>query len=171
MEQFIPNKLLKAGDVVFSEGDFPEEGLYYICYGEVQVTRNEHGQPRELARLGQGDVFGEMGIINSSARNATVTATQDCGFFTLNQSNFQHRVNQLDPVLRGSFRVFVMTIRDLMTQRDMMAGQMQQMLQQMQQVPVAGAMPDVRAGEDASVTADANDGGGLVDGTPRKLSY
>lgn len=149
----------------------PDEGLYFICHGEVQITRSEYGQPRHLAKLGAGDVFGEMGIINSSPRNATATALTDCGFFTVNQSNFQHRVNQLDPVMRGAFRVFVLTIRDLMTQRDVMAEQMQHMVQQMQQVPVSGAVSEVGGGSNMSANAEANDGGGLVDGATRKLSH
>lgn len=160
MEQLIPNKIVKAGEAVFREGDDPSEGLYFICYGEVKVFRNEYGTPRDLATLGAGDVFGEMGIINAAPRNASVTAITDCGFFTLSQHNFQHRVNQLDPMLRGSFRVFVLTIRDLMAQRDVMLGQMNAMAQQLQHLPSAIG---------AELTNDPNVG--LASGVARKLNY
>jgi len=53
-----------------------------------------------------------------------------------------------------------MTIRDLMAQRDLMAGQMQQVLQQMQQIPVAGQSDLAESSE-----------GGLVAGQARKLQH
>lgn len=159
----MPNKLVKAGEVVFREGDAPDEGLYFICSGEVSISRTENGQLRELARLGEGDVFGEMGIINRAARAATVTALTDCGFFTLSQRDFQHRVNQLDPVIRGAFRVFVLSIRDLTAQRDAMATQLQQFVQQLQ----APAMMPPAA--DASGSPDTP--AGLASGLARKLTY
>lgn len=153
-EAMIPNKIVKAGEVVFREGEYPEEGIFYICSGEVQVSRQELGQTRILARLGPGDVFGEMAIINSAPRNATVTALTDCDFFTLSQQNFQHRVRQLDPFIRGAFKVFVLTIRDFLTQRDQMLQQLNEITLQMQQQPPS-----------------EQPAGGLADGVVRPMHY
>ncbi len=161
MTEFVPNKLVKAGEVIFHEGDAPDEGIFYICYGEVSVVRKELGVDRELAKLGEGDLFGEMGIINSMPRNATVTALSDCGFFTINQQSFQHLVNQLDPLMRGAFRVFVLTIRDLMTQRELMTGQLVAIMEQVNRMPVPG-----QAGDDP-----ASESGNLADGVARKMHY
>ena len=166
-EVFIPNKLVKAGEAVFREGDAADEGLYYICSGEVVVSRTEYGQYRELARLGEGDVFGEMGIINAAPRNATVMALSDCAFFTLSRTNFQHRVNQLDPMIRGAFKVFVLTIRDLVTQRDALAAQLQQMAQQILQAPITEAPSPLSAPEKEAGEAPS----GLASGVARKLTY
>lgn len=165
-QQMIPNQFAKAGEVVFREGDAPTGGLYYICFGQVQLSRNEYGQERPLATLGEGEVFGEMGLVTAAPRNATVVATEDCGFFTLNEQNFQHRVTQIDPVLRGVFDVFVLTIRDMLVQRDSMAAQMAKMAQQLQtsqpEEPPAAALPLETAPEAAT---------GLASGVARKLSY
>ena len=162
-EQFMPNKLAKAGEIIFQQGDAPDEGIYFICSGEVAVSRTENGKTRELAKLGEGDVFGEMGIINRAPRNATVTALTDCGFFTLTQQKFQHRVNQLDPVIRGAFRVFVLSIRDLNAQRDELASQLQQWAQYLHTNPPAATVP---AEEGAPAAPE-----GLASGKARKLSY
>ncbi len=110
----MPTRMVKAGEVVFNEGDEANDGLYYTCYGTVQIFRKENGGVRELAELSDGSVFGEMALVNSSPRNATVVAKTDCGFYTMNRQNFQHRVEQLDPVMRGVFRVLVLTIRDFL---------------------------------------------------------
>ena len=112
----MPTKLLKAGETVFKQGDTPD-GMYYICYGKVKVSREQEGQTQSLGELGEGDVFGEMALINTAPRNATVTATEDCGFYVMNAQNFQHQVNQLDPVMRGVFRVFVVTIRGFLEEK------------------------------------------------------
>ena len=58
-----------AGHVLVREGDFSYEFMA-IEEGEAQVTRGgEH-----LADLGPGDFFGEMGLLEKTLRNATVTA-------------------------------------------------------------------------------------------------
>jgi CRP/FNR family transcriptional regulator, cyclic AMP receptor protein len=55
---------------IIREGDF-SSALLAIEEGTVEVTRGgEH-----IANLGPGDIFGEAGVLNDAARNATVTAT------------------------------------------------------------------------------------------------
>ena len=111
MSQMMPNRMVKAGDIIFHQGSDPQEGLFYICYGKVEIIRSDNMNDRVLGQLGEGDVFGEMALINSKPRNATVRALEDSGFLTLNRANFQHRVDQLDPLMRGTFRVLVMSLR------------------------------------------------------------
>lgn len=118
----MPTRMVKAGEVVFNESDPADDGLYYICYGTVRIFRKENGGVRDLAELSDGSVFGEMALINSTPRNATVVAKTDCGFYTMNRQNFQHRVEQLDPVMRGVFRVLVLTIRDFLKDYNPNAG-------------------------------------------------
>ena len=114
----MPTRIVKAGDIIFQENDSPAEGLFFICYGTVQISRDEPKGERILAELGEGDLFGEMAIINSSPRNAKAIAKTDCGLYTVTRNNFQHQVEQLDPVMRGVFRTFVLTIRDFLSHRD-----------------------------------------------------
>jgi CRP-like cAMP-binding protein len=57
------------GEVLVREGDYSYD-LQIVEEGKVEVTRGgEH-----LADLGPGDYFGEMGVLERSMRNATVTA-------------------------------------------------------------------------------------------------
>jgi len=60
---------VEAGRQLVREGDFSYEFMA-IEEGEAEVTREgEH-----LATLGPGDFFGEMGLLEKTLRNATVTA-------------------------------------------------------------------------------------------------
>jgi CRP/FNR family cyclic AMP-dependent transcriptional regulator len=76
--------ICNAGDVIIRE-DEPSDEIYVICSGmvEVEVSRGAipdvPGPPQltPLARLGQGQVFGEMALVDRGARSATVHCVQD----------------------------------------------------------------------------------------------
>ena len=58
-----------AGETIAEEG---EAGRTFIVIERGEVTVTVHGE--EVARLGPGDSFGEMALIDKSARSATVKA-------------------------------------------------------------------------------------------------
>lgn len=63
-----------AGAVIIREGD-PADAFYLVEKGSVVVTRGT--PPAVLATLGEGECFGEAGLLQQAARNATVTAGGD----------------------------------------------------------------------------------------------
>ena len=70
-------KLFNAGETVFKQGD-ASEFAYRIIAGSVDiVVLSQNGNEKRVASLGPGEVFGEMGIISTSPRSATVTARED----------------------------------------------------------------------------------------------
>jgi CRP/FNR family cyclic AMP-dependent transcriptional regulator len=67
-----------AGKVLVREGDYSYEFMV-IQEGTAEVTRGgEH-----LAELGPGNFFGEMGLLEKTLRNATVTAKTPMRLITL----------------------------------------------------------------------------------------
>jgi CRP/FNR family cyclic AMP-dependent transcriptional regulator len=58
-----------AGETIAEEG---EAGRTFIVIESGQVTVTVHGET--VGRLGPGDAFGEMALIDKSARSATVKA-------------------------------------------------------------------------------------------------
>jgi cAMP-dependent protein kinase regulator len=67
-----------AGKVLVREGDYSYEFMV-IQEGTAEVTRGgEH-----LADLGPGNFFGEMGLLEKTLRNATVTAKTPMRLITL----------------------------------------------------------------------------------------
>ena len=69
---------VEQGRELVREGDFSYEFMA-IEEGEAEVTR----EGRHVADLGSGDFFGEMGLLEKTLRNATVTAKTPMKLVTL----------------------------------------------------------------------------------------
>ncbi len=59
-----------AEAVVFEEGD-PGSRMYVIQSGEVRIVKRVGSRSIELARLGAGEAFGEMALLEGQPRSAT----------------------------------------------------------------------------------------------------
>ena len=66
-----------SGEMIFAEGSFATT-MYEIVEGSVGIFA-DYGLPseRELAVLGAGEVFGEMGLVEFYPRSATAVALAD----------------------------------------------------------------------------------------------
>lgn len=51
--------------------------MYLVIRGQLEVVRRDDGRSRRQALLGPGDVFGEIGFVNSTYRTADVRALGD----------------------------------------------------------------------------------------------
>ena len=85
-----------ANDVVIREGD-PSSEIYVICNGMVEVEVSQGtvpdvpGAPQlsSIVRLGQGQVFGEMALVDRGARSATVLCVEDdTALYVIPQQDF-----------------------------------------------------------------------------------
>src|SRR5450432_152005 len=66
-------RLLSEGDVVIREGE-RADSLIFLLEGKLLVTTRQLGQ---IARLGVGEVVGEMSLVDSAPPSATITASGD----------------------------------------------------------------------------------------------
>jgi glucose-6-phosphate 1-dehydrogenase len=76
--------VFQPGDVVIRKGEVGSE-MYLISRGDVEVI-DEGG--RVVATLGEGNFFGEISLMTSAPRNATVRAKSYCDFFVLDKTDF-----------------------------------------------------------------------------------
>lgn len=63
---------VEAGRVLVREGDFSQD-LTIIDEGTARVEQDGE----EIATLGPGEMYGEMGVLRKGLRNATVVAASD----------------------------------------------------------------------------------------------
>ena len=77
-----------GGEKIIEEGA-PGDSFFLIDSGEVQVSKKMGGYSRELARLMDGQFFGEMALLTGEPRAATVVAASDVDLFVLDKNGFQ----------------------------------------------------------------------------------
>lgn len=80
------------GDVVISEGD-PGSSMYVIAHGEVKVyTRGAGGKGGSvyLAKLGEGEFFGEVSVLTGKPRTATITASKPTELLRLDKDKLDN---------------------------------------------------------------------------------
>ncbi len=63
----------EPGELIMEEGSF-DCWIYFLISGKVRVVK--HGEELSILRR-KGDVFGEMGVIDGSARSASVYAVDE----------------------------------------------------------------------------------------------
>jgi CRP-like cAMP-binding protein len=66
----------KAGERIFAEGD-PSYYCYQVLKGKVDIVLSPGSRRQVIATVGPGEVFGEMGVIDSGPRSATAIAAED----------------------------------------------------------------------------------------------
>ncbi|OGV63172.1 MAG: hypothetical protein A3K19_01050 [Lentisphaerae bacterium RIFOXYB12_FULL_65_16] len=75
--------------VVIREGDRGDT-LFVIYSGETEVAReDEAGEPRIVAKLQTGDVFGEIALLDKVPRTATVRSIGPVSLLVLDRSEFE----------------------------------------------------------------------------------
>jgi len=75
------------GEMLIKEG-IPSDGLYVVLHGSVDVA----AQKVDLARLREGDLFGEMSLLTRQPATATVTSPGNAILLRLPRDKFQELV-------------------------------------------------------------------------------
>ena len=98
---------LAAGDRVFEEGE-PGDSLYLIAEGRVRVHKGD----KELVRLSIRDVFGEMAVLDSEPRSASVTVTDDAVLLKIGRDDFRDILGERPEISMGVMKVLTRRLRE-----------------------------------------------------------
>jgi CRP-like cAMP-binding protein len=97
----------EAGRVVTTEGNIGL-GFHLILAGEATVSQGDTVR----RRLGQGDYFGEISMIDGQRRSATVRAETPMRTLTVPHSTFEELVDQDPAFARGLLTVLCARLRE-----------------------------------------------------------
>ena len=90
-------KTFSKGDVVTAQGE-PGDELFVVWEGFVEVLRTASTPgraPRSVVHLGEGQIFGEMALVDRGPRSATVKAASDSTrVLIIRQDEFAHLCEQ-----------------------------------------------------------------------------
>src|SRR5215470_3167098 len=83
-----------AGHVIFEEGSTGRE-LFVVLEGQVEIAKVNGATKTVIVTLGKGEFFGEMAVIDGSARSATaIAASADTRVMRINHARFVYLVSQ-----------------------------------------------------------------------------
>jgi CRP-like cAMP-binding protein len=84
------NVKFAPSQIIFHQGD-PSDKFYIITKGQVDVLRTDKrtGQEIQVARLSEGQYFGEIGLLGRTERTATIKAVTDVECLTLSRDIFK----------------------------------------------------------------------------------
>ncbi|NGX51203.1 MAG: hypothetical protein K1060chlam2_01064, partial [Chlamydiae bacterium] len=99
-DQGIAHLHFEVGEEVFREGDMGDY-LYIIVNGEVEVFTTENDEERVMGRLGKGEYFGEMALLNQRSRSATVRCSAPVDLLALKKSDFGVLISSFDELKKG----------------------------------------------------------------------
>ncbi len=93
------------------------DALYVIQKGEVRVTRDAnadgvHDASEEIGRLKEGELFGEMSLIDDVLTSARVATVGDCRLLKMPRSKFEALLSSDDKLAVKVYRSFCRTLSD-----------------------------------------------------------
>ena len=87
LAKVIDESKLAAGQVLFQTGD-PGDALYIVQEGEIELfIKDTVGQKIVLATPAEGDMFGELAMLDYGPRTATAVALQDSDVLVLDRED------------------------------------------------------------------------------------
>jgi signal transduction histidine kinase len=80
---------LPAGHIVCHEGEL-SDSMYVLLTGTVSLYRHDTAGNRvDIRQFHEGDYFGELALLDSRPRTATIACVTDCQLFVLEQATFR----------------------------------------------------------------------------------
>lgn len=111
-------RLFKKNELIFNQND-QGDCAYIIEKGRVQIFLTKDKEEIPLSMLGEGEIFGEMSLLDNLSRSASAKAIEDCQLNIVNKSQLMERIYSADTIVRLLMRVL---LRRLRGQNDAISG-------------------------------------------------
>ncbi|HWU00465.1 MAG TPA: EAL domain-containing protein [Terriglobales bacterium] len=105
----------RAGEVIFHQGDIGQSA-YYIESGQVEVAIAQGGKTQPIGLLGEGDLFGEMAVIDNLPRSATARALTDIELLVISRDQLLVHVDRCDEVVALLLRMILDRYRRVLSE-------------------------------------------------------
>jgi rhodanese-related sulfurtransferase len=103
----IERRRFKAGEVIFNENDDPQGEAYVVHAGTVEIRRRLDGHDKILNVLGEGELFGQIGLfLRSATRSAGAVAQSDVELLVIKRE-------RLDWLIRNRPQLTMEVLRQL----------------------------------------------------------
>lgn len=111
----------EEGARIFTEGELGTE-MYIIADGEVNICKRLGTDTHVLSRLEKGDFFGEMAVLENSARTADAVAATPVKLILINGSQFDEMIRKNPEIAVRIMRKYARRLREANTLLERFAG-------------------------------------------------
>lgn len=103
-------RLYPADRYIFKQGD-AGDSAYVIQAGRVGIYRRIGGLDVKIGEAREGEIFGEMAVIDGAPRMASAKAENSVTVIRIPKSNVEEKIAKADPFIRGILSIFMRLIR------------------------------------------------------------
>ena len=111
-EEKFSRRFFPQGTVILKEGEMGDS-VFIIVEGKVEIRMGKEDNPRTLATRSRGDVIGELALFDDHPHMASAVAVEDTVVNAMTKSEFQRRVEDMDPAMRGIVMLLVKRTREM----------------------------------------------------------
>jgi CRP/FNR family transcriptional regulator, cyclic AMP receptor protein len=88
LSSYATTRAVRRGDDIFAKGD-PGNSLYAVCAGTVKISvPSADGKDAVFNLVGEGEIFGEIALLDGRPRTADATAMTDCELMMIERRDF-----------------------------------------------------------------------------------
>ncbi len=88
LSSYATMRTMQRGATIFAKGD-PGNSLYAVCAGTVKISvPSADGKDAVFNLLGEGEIFGEIALLDGRPRTADATAMSDCELMVIERRDF-----------------------------------------------------------------------------------
>ena len=102
---------LKPGEVLFSEGD-PADAVYIIQNGALDIMKKRGTELITFKTISNGELVGELALIDHTARSATVIASTEAHLVKLDVGDIEGYLNNQPYWVKLFFRTLAKRLRE-----------------------------------------------------------
>lgn len=112
LRQVAHERTYGMGETIFKQGD-PGDGIYIVKSGEVHIAVvASSGELRVISKLGVGELFGEMAVIDSDPRSASALAGERTTVYFVSRNDLLDMLNRAPQLTMGLMREISRRLRD-----------------------------------------------------------
>jgi len=106
----VTEEQLSAEEALFTEGDIGDKA-YVIISGEIEILKESGGRTVLLAQRREGEVIGEMSLLDQTPRFASGKASTDCKLLAITHENLEHLLDTSPSAARVMLRTITNRLR------------------------------------------------------------
>ena len=111
-EEKYTRRVFPQGTVILKEGEMGDS-VFIIVEGKVEIRMGGEDAPKTLATRSRGDVIGELALFDDHPHMASAVAIEETVVTTMTKKEFQRRVEEMDPAMRGIVMLLVKRTREM----------------------------------------------------------